>query len=434
MKTKKKKMKFINIILLFLLPMGLTAQIIPGSAQQTPILIEGGIAHLGTGKVLDNAHILIEDGKISRVANQKIEDVPANAERINATGKHIYPGFIAMNTRLGLVDIDAVRATRDFREVGQRNPHVRALIAYNTDSKILPTVRSNGVLLAQVCPEGNGISGQSSLMALDGWNWEDAVIAADEGIHLVWPNDFRRMGWWAEPGGIKKNEKYEEQKAEIEDYFEQAKAYAADQPEVKDLRMESMKDLFNGKKKLYIHTDGAKTIESAVLMAKRQGVSPVIVGGEDAWQMAGFLKTNGVSVVLHPPQSLPNHSDAHIDQPYKTAGILASAGVTVAISQGESWQNFNLPFQTGQAVAFGMDPEAAIQAITLNPAKIMGVEKKLGSISAGKDATLFICAGDALDMRTNNVTEAWIAGRKVDLDNHHKIMARKYEAKYPKGR
>ena len=411
------------------LPQFFFAHIVPGAKQTKAILISGATVHVGNGKVIEKASILFENGVITKIGTAIVSSGLA-FEKIDATGKHIYPGFIAMNTRLGLVDIDAVRATRDFREVGAMNPHVRALIAYNTDSKILPTVRTNGVLMAQICPEGNGISGQSSLMALDGWNWQDAVITADQGIHLSWPRDYRRTGWWAEPGGIKKNDKYGDQVAKIETYMMEAKAYAQDQPKEKDLRMEAMKGLFDKSKKLYVRTNGAKTIEASVLMAQRVGVEVVIVGGNDAWQIIDFLKGYNVPVVLNPPQSLPNHADAHIDQPYKTAGILDAAGVTVAIAQGESWQNFNLPFQTGQAVAFGMDREAAIKAITLNPAKIMGVDKITGSLETGKAATLFICDGDALDMRTNNLSAAWINGRAVDLDNHHKILARKYEAKY----
>ena len=423
--------QLINISLFLILPQFMFAQIIPGAKQSKAVLITGATAHIGNGKVVEKASILFEDGVVKKIGKELvITEVASSYDKIDATGKHVYPGFIAMNTRLGLVDIDAVRATRDFRGVGGMNPHVRALIAYNTDSKILPTVRTNGVMMAQICPEGNGISGQSSLMALDGWNWQDAVITADQGIHLSWPRDYRRTGWWAEPGGIKRNVKYGEQVEKIESYLVEAKAYAKDNPKTKDLRMEAMKGLFDKTKKLYVQTNGAKTIEAAVLMAQRIDVEIVIVGGNDAWQVVDFLKSYNVPVVLNPPQSLPNHTDAHIDQPFKTAGMLASAGVTVAIAQGESWQNFNLPFQTGQAVAFGMDKEAAIQAITLNPAKIMGVDKMHGSLEPGKSATLFICDGDALDMRTNNLTKAWINGREVDLDNHHKILARKYNAKY----
>ena len=424
-------MRFIiNIFFLTLLPIWSLAQIIPGAPQSQGVIIEGGTAHLGNGKVIENAVITFENGKITGVTNGSNSNANNDFQKINATGQHIYPGFIAMNTNLGLVDIGAVRATRDFREVGPLNPHVRSLIAYNTDSKILPTVRSNGVLVAQTCPQGGGISGQSSVMALDGWNWEDAAISADQGIHMNWPDEYRRSGWWAEPGSVKKNEKYAEQVAQISDYLEMAKAYAADNPKVKDLRLESMKGLFDGSKKLYVNANTTKTMEAAILLGKKMDVSIVIVGGREAWQITDFLKSNEIPVVLGPSHSLPRHTDDHIDQPFKTARQLYEAGITVAITRGGNWQNFNLPFQAGQVVGFGLDKEAAVQILTANPSKILGLDDQLGTLEVGKDATLFISSGDALDMRTNDLQAAWIGGRKVDLDNHHKIMARKYEAKY----
>jgi len=248
-----KFLQLINISLLLLLPQFMIAQIIPGAKQTKSILISGATAHIGNGKVIENASILLENGEITAIeSGDGLQTTSSGYELVDAKGKHVYPGFIAMNTRLGLVDIDMVRATRDFREVGAINPHVRALIAYNTDSKILPTVRTNGVLMAQICPEGNGISGQSSLMALDGWNWQDAVITADQGIHLAWPRDYRRTGWWAEPGGIKKNDKYGDQVEKIENYMLEAQAYAKDNPKKKDLRMDAMKGLFDKSKKLYV--------------------------------------------------------------------------------------------------------------------------------------------------------------------------------------
>lgn len=421
----------LTILLVFLNPFKSEAQIIPGAPQTSPILILGGTAHIGNGEVIKNAAISFDNGKITAVS--KVETDALDKEKfqiIDAAGKHIYPGFIAMNTQLGLVDIQAVRATKDFREVGQMNPHVRALIAYNTDSKILPTVRSNGVLLAQVCPQGNTISGQSSLMALDGWNWEDAVMESDQGIHMNWPRLYQRPWRRSEKEGLLKNKKYHELVSNIERFFEEAKAYASDNPIERDQRMESMRGLFDQSKRLYVHVNAAKSIEAAVLFGKRLGVSVAIVGGRDAWQITDLLKSNSIPVVLFPTQSLPGHKDEPIDQPYKTAEQLYSAGITVAISRGLSWQNFNVPFHAGQAAAFGLDKEAAIQCITLNPARIMGVDDRLGTIEAGKEATLIISNGDALDMIGNDLIHAWIQGREVNLDNHHKIMARKYESKY----
>lgn len=173
----------------------------PALPQSQPIVLRGGTAHIGNGQVIENSIIRFENGKITFVGTSG-EFIPDdNTKIIDAAGKHIYPGLIAANTTIGLSEIEAVRATLDFNETGELNPNVRSIIAYNTDSKIIPTIRSNGVLLAQITPRGGRISGTSSIVELDAWNWEDAAYKTDIGIHLNWPSKFSQTGWWAEPGG-----------------------------------------------------------------------------------------------------------------------------------------------------------------------------------------------------------------------------------------
>jgi len=363
-------------------------------------------------------------------ANTKIED-RNKYQVIDATGKHVYPGFIAPNTQLGLVEIDAVGATDDTREFGNLNPSLRSIIAYNTDSRIIPTIRSNGVLMAQIVPQGSTISGQSSVVQLDAWNWEDAVINADEGIHLNWPRMYSYRGWWAEPGGIQINEKYKESVQKIEDLFNEAQAYSKNtNRKEKNLKLEAMAPLFTGKLNLYVHTNNVKTISEAVLFAQRYNASIVIVGGRDAWMVPDFLKENKVPVILRDVHNLPSGEDADIDQVYKTPMILQKAGVDFCFSMGGSWQQRNLPFQAGSAIAYGLPYEDAVDAVTINAAKILGVDDKVGSLETGKEATLFISAGDAFDMRTCKVEQAFIQGRSIDLDNKQKALYRKFKKKY----
>ena len=424
-------MKFINILfILSLFALPVVGQITPAPPQTQAILIEGATAHVGNGQVIQNASIAFENGVLTYVGSGTDGLVRSNYKVVDGKGKHVYPGFIAMTTTLGLVEIGAVRATRDSRETGAMNPHVRALIAYNTDSKVIPTVRSNGTLLAQACPEGGRNSGSSSLMQLDAWNWEDAVVAADEGIHLNWPTEFRRSGWWAEPGTIRKNEKYAEQVKQIEDYLVEAKAYGSAAPKETNLRMEAMKTIFSKKAKLYVHADSPKSITAAVLMSQKLDFPIAIVGGRDSWMVTDLLKEYNVPVILAQMHNLPGHADSDIDQPFKTPALLSAAGVPFVISYQDYWQVRNLAFQAGQAVAFGLDKEKAIEALTLAPAKVMGVDDSYGSLEKGKSATLFISTGDALDMRGNLVEMAYIDGRTIDLDNHHERMARKYQMKY----
>ncbi|MBL7791775.1 MAG: amidohydrolase family protein [Saprospiraceae bacterium] len=401
---------------------------VPARAQSKPVCITGATAHLGNGQVIDNALIAFENGKLTRVeAYQQGADL-RNYEVVDAKGKHVYPGFIATNTTLGLVEIGAVRATNDNAETGTLNPSARSIIAYNTDSEVTPTVRSQGVLLAQITPQGGLVSGSSSVVQLDAWNWEDAAYATDIGLHLNWP---ARLSFSFFTGESTRNERYEQQIRDIEQLMEEAAAYARQgQPAVKNLKLEAMRGLFSKEKKLYVSVNGARDITQTVLLGKKYGVSVVIVGGRDSWMLTDLLKENNVSVILGRTHSLPGRDDDDVDQPFKTPAMLHQAGVLFCISNDGFWQQRNLAFQAGHAVGYGLPYEAALSAITLNAAKILGIDKRAGTLETGKDATLFISEGDALDMRTSKVTRAFIQGRDIDLDNKQKVLYRKFKEKY----
>ncbi len=345
-------------------------------------------------------------------------------------GKHIYPSFILPNTTLGITEIDAVRASRDYREIGGINPNIRSLIAYNTDSKLAKTVRSNGVLIAQVTPRGGVISGQSSIMHLDGDNWEDAALKADDGIHINWPNSYYRTGWWAEPGETKENKEYQNKINELEKLFLKAKAYESS-TNIIDLKMESMKGLFQGTKNLYLHANSAGDIRDAIEFSEKHHVKNIIiVGGEDAVSISSLLVEKNISLILNRVHRLPKSQDSPIDEPFKQAKKLHDAGVLFCLSyEGdmEAMGARNLAFTAGTTVAYGQEYEKAVQSITLNSAKILGVSDIVGSIEKGKRATFFISSGDALDMRTNNVEEAFINGVRIDLNNHQKELFNKYK-------
>ena len=401
------------------------------SAQKTT-LIMGGIAHLGTGEKIKNSLIVIRDGKFDLVADASLVRIDPSAfdTVIRAYGKHIYPAFIAPNTTLGITEIDAVRASKDYNEVGSYNPNVRSQIAYNTDSKIIKTVRTNGVLITQATPRGGIISGLSSVMYLDGWNWEDATLKADDGIHLNWPSSFNTSGWWAEPGKTSKNKNYDDRVKEIKNYFEIAKSYSQDDSKM-DLELVSIQELFKGTRNLYIHANYAKDIRESVRFFKKTGINNiVIVGGRDALNAISILKENNISIILERVHSLPVNEDAAIDQFYKLPSQLSENNILFCLSYSgdmEAMGTRNLPFTAGTAVAYGLDMEKAISSISLNTAIILGIEKTTGSIEIGKNATFFISSGDALDMRTNNIELSFIKGIPVNLNNHQKELFEKYK-------
>lgn len=406
---------------------GLLAQNpVPAAEQSQPIAITGATAHLGNGQVIENAVITFADGKITSVGAAGT-DVSGH-QVIDAAGKHVYPGLIAPNTQLGLVEIGAVRATRDAEEVGDYNPNVRSIIAFNTDSQILPTIRSRGVLLAQATPDGGLVAGHSSIVQLDGWNWEDAAVRTDDGMHLYWPRRYR-YNW--QTGQLSQNDNFQKELDEFEQFLQQAQAYCRQAPENNtNLRFGAMCPALNGERNLYIHANFAKDIQQAVLLARRFGLKPIIVGGRDSYLITDFLKENEVAVILEETHSLPGHTDADIDQPFKTPAMLDEAGVAFALSMGGDWRQRNLPFQAGTAISYGLDYEKAVQSVTLTPARIMGIADRFGSLEKGKSATLIVVDGDIFDMRSSNVSRAFIDGRDVNLTNKQDVLYRKFQQKY----
>jgi imidazolonepropionase-like amidohydrolase len=414
----------------------------PAPKQSVTTVITNATVHVGNGEVIENASIVITDGKIAAVG--KNVTVPAGATTVDAKGKQVYPGLILPVTNLGLVEMPSVRATTDVRELGDLNPNVRSIVAYNTDSKIINTLRSNGILLANIVPEGGTISGSSSLVQLDAWSWEDAAYKTDEGIHFNMPSLMPRARGFGGGGGgggrrggpqdpmsdpVKEGlDKVEQMKS----FFRQAQAYAAaPSHDETNLKLAAVKGLFDKTQKLYVHANTVKQMLVALDFVKEFGFDVVIVGGSDSWQIADLLKQHNVSVILNQPHSLPTLEDDDVDQPYKTPAMLQKAGVLFSINDdAEETRGRNLAFNAGTAATYGLSKEEALAAITLNAAKILGVSDKTGSIEVGKDANIVISQGDILDMRTSIVTDAFIQGRKIDLTDKHKILNERYNQKY----
>jgi len=422
---------------LFLLCMTLSfAQQTPAPEQTKDFAIVGATAHIGNGEVIENSIIVVRNGKITTIGPADSTPVTRQAmDIIDAKGKHVYPGFIVSNGTLGLVEVDAVKASNDLSEMGTFNPHVRSIIAYNAESKVVESMRPNGVLLGQVVPRGGRITGTSSIVQYDAWNWEDAAIKTDDGIHINWPNSFTRGRWWlGEDPSLKPNKNYAKQIKELSDYFNEAKSHNNGEKKETNLPYEAMAGLFDGSKHLYINADDEKGITDAVNFAKSQGITKVtIVGGYQASKVANMLKQNNVSVMLQRVHTRPELEDHDYDYTFKQAKALVDAGVLVSLEtsgQMERMNSRNLPFYAGTTVAYGLTKEQALQLITNNAAKIMGIDDMYGTLETGKSATLFISEGDALDMRTNLVTHAFIDGRALSLESHQTTLWKRYAEKY----
>jgi imidazolonepropionase-like amidohydrolase len=404
----------------------------PAPKQKVPVLITNATVHVGNGQVLNNTSVLLTDGKITQVGPSVT--APAGAETINGQGKHVYPGLILTASNLGLVEVNSVRASSDVREIGELNPSVRSLVAYNTDSKVTNTLRSNGILLANIVPEGGVISGSSSVVQLDAWNWEDAAYKTDAGIHLTMPSLIPRPVTLRAPfpGAVDPIKLGLEQVDRIKSFLAEAKAYNTETTHGEtNLKFAAVKGLFDRSQKLYVHANTVKQLLIALDFVKQYGIDVVIVGGSDSWQIADLLKQNNIAVILASAHNLPTLDDDDVDQPYKTAAMLQKAGVLFAINDEDGQtRGRNLPFIAGTGVAYGLTKEQALTAITLNAAKILGIADKTGTIEVGKDANVVIAIGDILDMRTSIVTDAFIQGRKINLDNKQKQLYERYKHKY----
>ena len=435
LKTNKMKKQFIYSFICFLFVLGsISAQQTPAPKQTTAFSIEGATAHLGNGEVIKNSLIMFADGKITFVGSAMMR-IARQGTVINAKGKHIYPGFIAANASLGLVEIDAVRATDDEDEVGSMLPHIRSLIAYNSESKVVESMRPNGVLMGQITPRGGTISGTSSVVQFDAWNWEDAAIKKDDAIHINWPSSLTRGRWWlGEDPALKADKNYPKNTQKIISFFKEAKRFLDNNSSTENLPFKATKGLFNGSQKLFIHVNGEKEITDAINKCKEIGIKNlVLVHANGAENVSEILVKNNIPVIIERSHRIPNGEDDDYDLSYRNAKILMDKGITVGLGmegQMERMNTRNLPFYAGTYAAFGLDKEDALKMITSNNAKILGIDDFVGTLEVGKDATLFISEGDALDMRGNILTDAFIQGRKISLETHQTKLWKRYSNKY----
>ncbi|WP_010231212.1 amidohydrolase family protein [Gillisia marina] len=430
-----KRLKITLLLGILILTSSLYAQQSPTSAQTEAVTIVGATAHIGNGEIIENSLIIFENGILTQVLDASTTKMQYRGTIINAEGKHVYPGFIAPNTTLGLVEIASLRPTDDEDEIGEMLPHIRSLVAYNAESQIVESMRPNGVLIGQIVPRGGTISGTSSVVQFDAWNWEDASIKKDAGLHINWPNSFKRGRWWlGEERGLKPNEKYAEEVLKLTQFFNNSRAYVAGDQKQENLPFKSMDAIFNNGKKVFVHVDGEREIVDAIQFKKDQNLKDmVIVGGYDAVKVADLIKAENIAILSPRPHSTPNQDDEDYDYNYKLAKLLTDKGILVGLEssgQMERANTRNLPFYAGTVAASGMDKEQALKLITLNNAKILGIDDRLGTLEKGKDATLFISEGDALDMRTNKLTKAFIQGRELSLESHQTELYHRYSDKY----
>ena len=428
------------IFTLFLFSPGISNDQIPGEEQKRPIILKGGIIHTVSTDVFEGYDILFSKGKIVRIE----KNIMASPETdvYDVFGKHIIPGYIAPITRIGLVEIGLVKQTRDFAERGSFNPNVKANVSYNPDSDLIPITRSNGVLVVNSVPAGGRISGQSSVMMLDGWTWEQATLKHPSGLHINWPS--MRINYGANVKKSEKQQKEEIQKSirdldhmvrDVRAYFQRIKQRSriAGERQKSDLRLESMIPFVVEKKKIFIHADEARQIKSAVEWAKKNDLKIIIVGGSDSWRLTDLLVKNNIPVVIDQVEKIPTRRFEPIHLPYKLPFLLKQAGVQFCLNTIIGYPHDgnirNLPNEAMRAAAYGLDKSEALRSITLSTAEILGVDDMIGSLDIGKDATFFISETPPMEMNPK-ILMAFIQGKEVDLNNHQKMLYKKYQEKY----
>lgn len=395
----------------------LLAFVYPIAAQQISVVIQGATVHIGNGQIIPKGFVVFENGKIVAV-DSALRSTYKNATYINAEGKHVYPGLILLNTYLGLNEIDAVRATRDYEEAGELNTNVRALIAYNTDSKVTPTALFNGVLHMQVVPQGGLISGKSCVVNLQAKNWEDAALVEEDGMHINWPEQTKYSNKDAE-----QLQQIQLQQQKLTKIFTDAQLKNLND----NLKLQSLQRVLNSNAKVYFHVNTAKAIVEVLQFIKQQHIlHPVLVTNEQAVLVADEISAAGVPVVLGNVHSLPTYNHSAVHAPYAAAAKLINKGVLVAIGQSGSWESRNVMFTAGTCAGYGLTHEQALQLITENAAKICGVNDVTGTLAVGKNASIIISDGDVLDMKTNHITHAFIDGVAVDLTNHQNTLYQKH--------
>ena len=410
----------------------------PAKQQKGLLFITNGTVHVGNGTVIENATIKINNGKIEEVGTNI--SVPQDDVRVfNAKGKQVYPGLILPASTLGLQEISGIRSSTDFNEIGDLNPSIRSIAAYNADSKITNTLRSNGILLAHTAPVGSLIGGQSSVVQLDAWNEEDAAYSADMGMNFYMPSLLSRGGGGRQAAlfaqffpqqGDPSKEALDKIEA-VKQFFREAKVYIENEQKNPNLKFEATRNLFAKKQTLFIHCNQVKQMLLAIDFVKEFGFKVVIVGASESWQVAELLKQNNIGVILSQMHNLPTLDDDDIDQPYKASTSLQKAGVLFCINDDDPQnRGRNLAFNAGTAATYGITSEEALSAITLNAAKILGIDNITGSIEKGKDANIIVSEGDILDMKSSIITHAFIQGRKLELSDKHKQLYERYKYKY----
>lgn len=404
--------------------------------RKPAVLIRNATIHPVTAPPIERGSILIEGGVIRAVGAEVA--APQGAAVIDATGLHVYPGFIDAGTQVGLTEISSVRGTNDVTEIGDLNPNARAAVAVNPHSNVIPVTRANGVLTVVTHPTGSLISGQGALIRMAGWTPDEMVIRPSVGVYINFPNAF--AGRFSdrpqdEEAEKKAKKEYGDKLQKLRDTLRDARAYgrvaaARTKPAgwERDVILEALVPAVEGRLPFIISADLEADIKAALRFGDEEKIRVIIAGGAEVQRVISDLKQRNTPVLLGPIYQLPPREDDPYDLIYSNAAALRQAGVPFAIRTDNAHDVRNLPYQAAACVPFGLPRDEALKAITIYPAQIFGVADRLGSLEPGKAATLFVSDGDPLEIRTN-IRHLFIDGEPITTETLHTILFEKFSSR-----
>lgn len=386
------------------------------TTEVTEYAITGATLHpVDRGDIVKGT-LIVKDNKITYAGPAKT--LPAEMTIIDAAGLHIYPGMIDSGSTLGLTEIDKVRETRDYAESGDLQPDLRTGVAINPDSELFPVARAGGITTVLVSPQSGLISGQASLVQTAGWTAPEMVMELEAGLQIDWSTK-------------------QERQDELKDFVKQARLYQklkqqtrekGTREPVTDPRYEALIPYLQQKKPVFIEANSREAIAGALLFAEEEKLRIVITGGADAWKLAEELKQRKVSVILGPVMQKPQDDNDPFDAPYANPGHLYDAGVPFCIRSHSAWNSRNTPFEAAMAVAYGLPEQAALRAVTLSAAEILGIDNQVGSLTAGKLANLVIADGSPLQ-HTSHIKAVCVGGKILPPESKQTRLYERYRGR-----
>ena len=414
------------------------------TAQNAPHIyaIKGAKVYTLAGAPIENATVVLRDGKIAAVGASV--DIPAGAQVIDAGGLEVYPGMFDPITQIGLDEVSAVGATVDVSELGNYNPDVVAATAVNPASAHIPVTRASGITHVMAAPGTSGfdsagggvITGQASAFNLAGWTMDDMQIKRSAAMVINWPTmetrsfDFATFSIQEKPFADAKKE-YDKRIDEISDWLDRARHYAQAKEKgspanfERDLKLEALVPVVEGKLPVLVIASRAREIRSAVDFCTKQNLKMILADGSEAWKVKDLLKEKKIPVILGPTLRPPDEEDAAYDREMTQPAELQAAGIPIAFSSFGAAFSRRLSQYAGVAVGYGLPHDEALKAVTLNAAQMLGIADQVGAIEQGKLGNLIVTDGDPLEIKTQ-VRYLFIKGELTTLENRHHELYEQY--------